>query len=350
MQVEARGVPAHTRTLSVTLRHADQEGVDFAAYVLDLRKRGFVPVGGDIQGPGIIHHMSLGGRLGRASSSIEAIRAEMPTIAFEATPATGGESCRDRIDRVQGLAGMPLSGGYASRVGAEIGGTQGCSHVLTLGHLLGPTAVWGLDEERRLLGESPGWRRGERIFRRDIVVDGADREGDLAMVALLNDLHMRPQAAEAEAAERFARQVEIRVGARLRLADMRILEIDVAERRRGPEDLESASWRPRPDRAEPLVGLSLRSGVARDLIERFQGDDRDRPLLDLLLMLAPATLQCVASFIDTYTRTGGAGRAAAETGGHPDSCYMWRRDGAMQRRRLEAAARATPPGPQDGET
>ena len=121
MSVEARGLPAHTRTLSVTLRHADAAGVDFAAYVLDLRKRGFVPVGGDIQGPGIIHHMSLSGRIDRAAGRIETIRAEMPTIAFEATPATGGESCRDRIDRVVGLAGTPLAGAYASRVGAAVG-------------------------------------------------------------------------------------------------------------------------------------------------------------------------------------------------------------------------------------
>jgi hypothetical protein len=341
MQLEARGVPAHTRTLSVTLRQsarspgggADPTARDFAAYVLGLRKRGFVPVGGDIQGPGIIHHMMLSGRIERGARRIETIRAQMPTIAFEATPATGGESCRDRIDRVEALAGLPLTGGWASRLGAEIGGVGGCSHVLTLGHLLGPTATWALEEEERLHGESPPWRPDERVFRRDIVVDGADQDGDLAMAALLTDLHLRPGPPDAEAATRFARQVELRVGLRLRLRDLRIVEIAIAERRRGPEDLETAPWQSRPDRAEPLVGLELRAGVARDLIGRFRADDPDRPLLDLLLMLAPATLQCVASFIDTYTRTGGAGRAAAETGGHADSCYMWRREGALQRRR-----------------
>jgi hypothetical protein len=215
--------------------------------------------------------------------------------------------------------------------------------VLTLGHLLGPTALWALEEERRLFGEAPAWRPGERLFRRDIVVDGGDQGGDLAMVALLTDLHMRPRPADSEAAARFAYQLELRVAARLRLGDMRVLEIEIAERRRGPGELESATWRPRPDRAGALAGLTLRAGVARELIAKLQDDDRDRPLLDLLLMLAPATLQCVASFIDTYTRTGGAGRAAAETGGHPDSCYMWRRDGALQQRRFESAA--PPPKP-----
>ena len=63
MQLEARGLPIHTRTLSVTLSAADDGAVAFDAYVLDLRKRGFVPVAGDLQGTGIIHHMLLAGTL-----------------------------------------------------------------------------------------------------------------------------------------------------------------------------------------------------------------------------------------------------------------------------------------------
>jgi hypothetical protein len=343
MQLDSRGVPSHTRTLSVTLRQGVPSRVDFTAYVLDLRKRGFVPVGGDIQGPGIIHHMTLAGTLDRAAGRIETVKADMPTIAFEANAATGGESCRDRIDRVDGLAGTPLDGGYARRVGAEIGGVFGCSHVLTLGQLLGPTAAWALEQDRRRNGVDATWERGERLFRRDIVVDGNDLDGSLAMTALLTDLHMRPCGSVTEAAARFAGQLEIRLAIRIDLAQMRILETSITERRRGPADLESAPWRVRADRASALEGLSLRSGVTRELIGRFGGNEDDRPLLDLVLMIAPATLQCVASFIDTYTRTGGAGRAAAETGGHPDSCYMWRSGGALQTRRF------TPPAPREGE-
>jgi hypothetical protein len=338
MPLDSRGVPSHTRTLSVTLRQGEPGRVDFSAYVLDLRKRGFVPVGGDLQGPGIIHHMTLNGVVDRGAARIETIRADMPTIAFEANAATGGESCRDRIERVDGLAGTPLDGGYARRVGAEIGGIFGCSHVLTLGQLLGPTTAWALEQERVRNGEGAAWERGERLFRRDIVVDGNDLDGSLAMSALLTDLHMRPCGPVVEAAQRFASQLEIRLGIRIDLARMQILEATLSERSRRAAELESATWRERPDRAAALEGLSLRSGVTRELIGRFGGVADDRPLLDLVLMIAPATLQCVASFIDTYTRTGGAGRAAAETGGHPDSCYMWRSDGALQTRRLQTPA------------
>jgi len=48
-------------------------------------------------------------------------------------------------------------------------------------------------------------------------------------------------------------------------------------------------------------------------------------------MLAPATIQCFASYRDTWTQLRGA--TSSETGGFPDSCYMWRRDGAFHRRR-----------------
>ena len=99
------GHPLHTRTLSVTLNHAAPPRIAFAAYVLDLRKRGFAPVGGDLQGTGIIHHMRLDGSIDRAAGRIERIGAQMPTVAFEASPATGGESCRDLIGRVDHLAG-----------------------------------------------------------------------------------------------------------------------------------------------------------------------------------------------------------------------------------------------------
>src|SRR5262245_50873996 len=119
MQIDARGVPIHTRTLSVTLRADEEPLVAFEGYVLDLRKRGFVPVGGDLQGTGIIHHMLLSGMIDRDARQIRSIHAEMPRVAFEATPATGGESCRDLVGRVDSLAGVPLDATYSRRIGAE---------------------------------------------------------------------------------------------------------------------------------------------------------------------------------------------------------------------------------------
>jgi hypothetical protein len=335
MRLDLSGHPIHTRTLSVTFTQAEPPAITFKAYVLDLRKRGFVPVGGDLQGTGIIHHMLVEGTIDAGSRRIETITATMPTVAFEASEASGFESCRDLVGRVDHLAQTPLDESYARRVGAEIGGPRGCSHILTLVHLIGPTASWAIDEDRRLHGDAPSRRIRERIFRRDVTVDGLETQGgELELALQMNDLHLAPSAPLAPASSRFAGQLEIRALARAGLLDLTIARLDLAERRRGPANFETAEWVSRAETVAPLRGLSLRAGITSALYRHFPEPGDDRPLLDALLMLAPTTVQCFAALADTWTKLyGGRAGAAQETGGLPDSCYMWRREGALGKKR-----------------
>src|SRR5439155_1396178 len=62
MRLEARGHPLHTRALSVVLAARADGKLDVHGAVLDLRKRGFVPVAGDLQGAGVIHDMRPAGQ------------------------------------------------------------------------------------------------------------------------------------------------------------------------------------------------------------------------------------------------------------------------------------------------
>ena len=334
MEFEARGVPVHVRAHEVTLREEADGRVGFAGSLLDLRKRGFVPVGGDLQGSGIVHQMQVHGAIDPGTGTIETIAARMPNVAFEPGETTRGESCRDLAGNVAAIAGTPLEGAFAKRVGQEIGGPRGCSHVLTLVHHLGPTAAWALREDARIQGGRPRRRPGERLFRRDVVIDGwATASGDLLLALQLGDLHFHPAPVDAPAVDRFARQLELRVEATLSMTDMRLGSVRIAERLRGPAEIDSATWRPRPDRAEPLVGLSLRAGVTAELLRLLADPGDDRPLLDALLMLAPTTVQCFASFVDTWTQVPWSKGGGPETGVLPDSCWMWRRGGALQQRR-----------------
>ena len=107
--------------------------------------------------------------------------------------------------------------------------------------------------------------------------------------------------------------------------------VTVAERRRDARTLD-APWRPRPDVAAHWEGLPLLRGVTAALLERFGTPGDAQPLLDASLMLAPALIQVFAALADW------AGPAAREgwllgMGGRADSCWMWRRDGALQRLR-----------------
>ena len=100
MRLDPRGHPLHTRALAVALVARADGKLDVQGTILDLRKRGFVPVAGDLQGTGVIHDMRLAGVVDPASSVLEQLVAEQRSVAFEPSATTRGESCRDPIDRI----------------------------------------------------------------------------------------------------------------------------------------------------------------------------------------------------------------------------------------------------------
>src|SRR5262249_28873610 len=57
MHLDLRGHPLHTRCLSITLVQRADGRLDVHGEIVDLRKRGFVPVAGDLQPSGVVHHM-----------------------------------------------------------------------------------------------------------------------------------------------------------------------------------------------------------------------------------------------------------------------------------------------------
>jgi hypothetical protein len=334
MRLEARGHPLHTRALAVVLTARADSRLDVAGTVLDVRKRGFVPVAGDLQGPGVIHDMRLAGTVDPASATLEGLAAEQRSVAFEPSALTRGESCRDPIERITALAGSRLDAGWSRRLGDAIGGPRGCSHLLTLGHLLGSTVTWALARERALHGAAPPRPPGERVFRRDVVIDGHEgAEARVQLSAQTTDLHFAPAGAVARPMERFAEQLEVRLVAELDFPALGIGRLEAAERRRGPAELERAAWHARGDAIAWLVGRRLGAGIPGELLARLGAAPDDRPLLDTLLMLAPALVQCAAAMSDTWPVAFRANPSLIGMGGLPDSCYMWRQGGALERAR-----------------
>jgi hypothetical protein len=67
------------------------------------------------------------------------------------------------------------------------------------------------------------------------------------------------------------------------------------------------------------------------------GDDPERaPLLDMCLNVAPAMVQCMAAISDRWHQRSDDQRPSMMAGGGmTDSCYMWRREGALGRRIAE---------------
>ena len=116
MPLSAAGHPAaHAHAVRHAEPRPSRPRSTFAAYMLDLRKRGFAPVGGDLQGTG--HHPSHAPRRRasiappRASSaSVRRCRA----VAFEATPAHRRREL-PRSDRPRRPPRRPVAAATATR-------------------------------------------------------------------------------------------------------------------------------------------------------------------------------------------------------------------------------------------
>jgi hypothetical protein len=330
MHLDLRGHPLHTRALSLTLVQRADGRLDAHASLLDLRKRGFVPVGGELQPSGIVHHMLLDAVVDPGTARLESIVSTQPSVAFEQSAATRGESCRDLAWRVQTLAGATLDDTFAKRVGVEIGGPRGCSHVLTAAHFLGAAAAWALAQDRAMHGDAPGRSPGQRIFRRDLIVDGAElAPGQAALAVQMTDLAFAPvTGAVQRAMDAFGAELEVRCRADVDLARFAFTGIEAGQRRRTLADLEDAVWEDRTGSVAGLVGLGLHRGVSAALFSRLTRPD-DRPLLDALLMVPPALIQVVAALSERWPALAKENGWFIGTAGFPDSCYMWRKDGAL---------------------
>src|SRR5262249_4269281 len=144
------------------------------------------------------------------------------------------------------------------------------------------------------------------------------------------DLEWNDRSADALAPERFAAHHELMARVEVDLWPGSLLAIAGAERKRSAEQFTDAPWADRSDHLAPLVGAGLARGAAGEIVRRL-GDAPQAAWRDALVMLPPALVQCRAAHPDAWhdkvrTTPRHPGLTAL-----PDSCYMWRRGGALER-------------------
>ena len=310
-------IPLHTRLVTLTLGARGDAEYAVAGRVLDLRKRGRVPLAGVLNGPGVVHDMELRLTVGRDDLRVRSAVLGMHAVPFPAGPGTGGESCRDNEAGADRLVGVALDGGAAPLYRA-IGGPRGCFHVFTLLRVLAPSVVWAI---RRGLARDVG-----RSFVRTIVVDGFGVEPHLRMRGTLADLHYAPGTTE-RLADAFDGEVEVEVT----LPELTVGGVE-ARHRRGDD-----AWSHDGLAALPaLLGASMARGYSMKIDELIP--PALAPMRELLLMVQPTVFQCMPSLdeeIGAQRRGRREGPASAA-----DSCSMWRQDGPL----LAAVARGTSVG------
>jgi hypothetical protein len=334
MELAFQGRPIHSRSLDVEATARADGRWQVRGELVDLRKASFVPIAGDLQLAGLLHHMQIEALVDPAASRLVEIRAAQPRVAFEASALSRGESCRDPVRRIESLAGSPLDAGYARRLGDAIGGPRGCSHVLALARLLGSTLARALAREpaRR------GWAAGERVLRRSLAIDGAQpAPGAIAIALQLTDVEFQPAPAEPRPIERLGRMHEVRALAQLeaggeglrKVGDSGVRALRVAERDRTPGELDDGSWHELAE-AEALVGAPVMSGFTPRVLAAFPARKAGDPAIDLLLQLAPGLLQCMSSSLgEAWPALAARSPSRIVCAGPTDSCYIWRRGGAL---------------------
>lgn len=329
MDLRFSGHPLHTRFQSVVVRRLDDGAFAVEGEHLDLRKRGFVPVGSDLQASGIIHQMNLRAGLDPARRALTDVVSGVAVPAFEPSELSRGESCRDIAGPQADLRDLPLGATASRAISLAMSGVRGCSHVLALAQLVASATL-------HALGDSDGWqdRPPGRLFHRSLAIDGAqpdDRTVELAVQ--LSDLFFLPAVAAANPMDRFGHQNELRVLARIELEGVTVRDLEVSERIRGRDDLATAPWRRRDELVAELHSVPFLSGFAGRVFERFPQPGADRPLVDALLALAPTFIQVCATFSEDWPARCMAVDTQVGIGGIPDACYMWRRDGALHARK-----------------
>ena len=333
------GMPLHTRSLTVTVSRTSESTWHARGDVIDLRKNGFVPSNYDLQPSGVIHMMSIDFDFDPKTLIIESIEIAQPFVAIESSEATKGECCRDPAPKLLALNGECLDTVFTKKLGGVFGGALGCSHLLTLFQLMAsavPRAV--VLEYDRIAREGTEHPLGARFYRRAVFVDGNQRSGEQTDVAVqLADTHTRPLEGGARVTERLSLSHEVKTFATIDRKRFLVDRLEIRERERTYSTVGTATWTDHTEWAEPLLGVRLIPGMAGRIFKLI-GDRGDlQAVRDNLLQMAPGFLQITAAQMDEYferreqTQPGETPEkpAVSDLGGNSDSCYMWRRDGAI---------------------
>jgi len=284
----------HRREIEVRVEPEREKSRDVVARVRDHRLRGFTWVGEHVTAPGPVHDMSAHLRVDVAAGRIERAHGEMALAAFDGTPDTGFQGCRDILPNLGDLAGLALDDALVGAIRRASGRARGCYHLSTL-VLSSAPVMRGL-----LAGSLPrsaSWRR--RLSSSGIEV----RAGRYRFEGELVDERPDPGPSPV--------QLHFEVEAN----EMKLLDVSV---RVGPESEAD-------DATEALLGgMSLASGFARELVARIDGDARES-VRELALGLSSIVTQVLIA-----QAVPGASASIPKPQRANDTCWMWRQGGPLQ--------------------
>lgn len=125
----------HTRKIDIAIYEGSDDAIVVEGILKDDRLLdAYRPTGGR-DPSGTIHHMIIRIEVKGPRLMIEDIEVEMPTVPHE--------FCRETLECLAEVKGMPIVSGFTRKVKALAGGPKGCNHLLTLLAAMAPAAVQG---------------------------------------------------------------------------------------------------------------------------------------------------------------------------------------------------------------
>jgi len=139
-----KGERVHTRSVRIDTYAVDEDRVIVEGTLEDTRPLPIYTIAKKRREPGTVHGMVVRLLLGGMPAEILDAEAELPTVPMEA--------CRQAIDSVKKLVGMPVVYGFSKAVKDRLSGTEACNHLTSLILTMGSAAVQGMAAQR---GQSP---------------------------------------------------------------------------------------------------------------------------------------------------------------------------------------------------
>jgi hypothetical protein len=295
----------HVRTIEIDVA-AERDGRREArGRICDRRHQGHTYTGSHVIGPGIVHDMSACLTIDTGKGTIVSASSDMKRAAFDGSPETRFESCRDILPNVEQIAGARLDGDLAGAIRRTIGRERGCYHLtnlwLAIASLASRIGAASIDPAARL--------------RRSLELTAC--EGESGRVCFTGHLTDVGQGAPRQA--RLGFEIDPR---------HYLLE--------GVNAAAAPDLRPLPAAAVALEGVSLTAGFARAAVERLGGLPAATEILDLALGLNAVVTQgmllaetpAVATAHQPSTHEPIPREPTTRAAG---TCYMWRSGGPVER-------------------
>ena len=125
----------HTRRIEIATYEGGTDAIVVQGVLTDERLATSYRPTGETLPPGTVHHMIIRMKIRGPKLVIEDIEVEMPTVPMQ--------ECRETLDALTPLKGLPIVSGFTNRVKDLVGGAKGCAHLVALITAMAPAAVQG---------------------------------------------------------------------------------------------------------------------------------------------------------------------------------------------------------------